>query len=671
MALYVGTNYHPHDWTKERWKTDIELMKNAGFTTVRLGHLCWDSYEPEDGIYTFEWFDEVMDAFEMAGIGVFLDVSMRPAPVWVHEKCPDCNIHTRSGLWQASLRRYMEDVDEPQYQKYALRFASVLAERYKDHHALIGFGLCNELGAGYVSFSESARRCFIQWLEEKYSTIDNLNRAWATQRWSRRLRSFEDIYLPENEIEVGAPEAWLDMKRFYSDGVLRFITKLHDTVGAIAPEIPTSMNHVAESLTPGFDYMKGCRNFVDHPGIGFYPGINPDSDKELVRFLMLMTHRQAECEKPMWCLEFQTGTFGGYAGPDGLIRMYAFLCLIYRTQMVLAWTWRSMLNGEEQYFYGLLDHDGTAGKKYREFARIASDFKKLERYHLPYLPRPEAAIAYSYDTTAVFAYAKDNYKTPYEKQVQEAFEIFYKRNLDCNLINLEYAEGDYRLLVIPACALIGRKGADYVRRHVEKGGIVIMTGYSAKVNEEGQVFDTPQPGFLNDVFGIRIAGFYRTGQHVPSMFEEDRSAAGYGSREELTIANADGSVSVTVDYYEEIEPQGAECFASFEKKGLCAVSKNQYGKGTAYYLATEANAQALSWIYDQLAKEGQTAAGICMPAGVVVRSLSEGENFYVNTTSDTIRIPLEKKGYGVLSERRWEKELVLDAFDGELLVETE
>ena len=110
MSLYIGTNYHPHDWNAERWKTDVQLMKQAGFTTVRLGHLCWDSYEPEDGVYTFEWFDEVMDLFAQAGIGVVLDVSMRPAPVWVHKLCPGCNIYDKSGNLQPSIRRYMEDV---------------------------------------------------------------------------------------------------------------------------------------------------------------------------------------------------------------------------------------------------------------------------------------------------------------------------------------------------------------------------------------------------------------------------------------------------------------------------------------------------------------------------------------------------------------------------------
>ena len=29
MALYIGANYHPHDWSRERWKIDIQLMKEV------------------------------------------------------------------------------------------------------------------------------------------------------------------------------------------------------------------------------------------------------------------------------------------------------------------------------------------------------------------------------------------------------------------------------------------------------------------------------------------------------------------------------------------------------------------------------------------------------------------------------------------------------------------
>ena len=70
-ALYIGTNYHPHDWPQARWAHDLDLMAQCGFTVVRLGHLCWDSFEPEEGKFTFEWMDQVMDLCQERGIGVF------------------------------------------------------------------------------------------------------------------------------------------------------------------------------------------------------------------------------------------------------------------------------------------------------------------------------------------------------------------------------------------------------------------------------------------------------------------------------------------------------------------------------------------------------------------------------------------------------------------------
>ncbi len=82
QVLYVGANYHPHDdKNPEKIKKDIELMKAAGFTCVRLGHLAWDSYEPSEGKFDFEWFDKVMDEMNKAGIKVILDIAIRPAPI--------------------------------------------------------------------------------------------------------------------------------------------------------------------------------------------------------------------------------------------------------------------------------------------------------------------------------------------------------------------------------------------------------------------------------------------------------------------------------------------------------------------------------------------------------------------------------------------------------------
>lgn len=111
-------------------------MKEAGLDTVRMRHLAWDSFEPRDGIYTFEWFDEVMDLFHEAGIRVVLDISLRLAPIWVHRICPGCNIGSKSGIMQESLHHYMEDLVDPEYQFYTFRFAQKMMEHFRTHPAV-------------------------------------------------------------------------------------------------------------------------------------------------------------------------------------------------------------------------------------------------------------------------------------------------------------------------------------------------------------------------------------------------------------------------------------------------------------------------------------------------------------------------------------------------------
>ena len=161
-----------------------------------LGHLAWDSYEPSEGVFDFEWFDKVMDELNKAGIKVILDIAIRPAPIWLHQKYPSISITDANGDEQYPNHRYMEDVGDPDYQKYALRFTDAISKRYANHPALLAFGIDNESGDGPISYSETVRQRFIQWLKNKYNNIENLNKAWATQRWSRRINQWEEIGLP-------------------------------------------------------------------------------------------------------------------------------------------------------------------------------------------------------------------------------------------------------------------------------------------------------------------------------------------------------------------------------------------------------------------------------------------------------------------------------------------
>lgn len=667
MSLYIGTNYHPHDWEEERWSVDIDLMKKAGVNTVRIGHLAWDTFEPEEGVYTFEMYDKVMDLFHEAGIKVVLDISLRPAPIWVHKLCPGCNICSKDGVEQASLHRYMEDVADPAYQYYAFRFTEVMIKHYRNHPALMSFGLCNEVGSGMLSYSEYARRRFVNWLKAKYQTIDNLNKAWNTQRWCRRLTSFEDVPLQQNEVSIGAPEGWLDMRRFFSDGQIDFLKKFHELAKRHADGIPCTTNLYADNQKLGYDYLKEHDKFMDMPGCGYYPFYDVEDWRQQY-FITVMKHDVGELNKPLWFLEFQTGTEGVMAGPKGFTYMQVMLGLLNRVEMALAWTWRTMYGGKEQYYHGVLAHDGYPTDNYEDLQRLATDFKKLEKYAFPYVPKPAIGVAYSQDSWWMASYHKEQFRQEYIDNIVEVQKAFFENNLEYNFVNLRNLINDYKLLIIPGHIVMEQSVTDTVRAFVEQGGTVIMTGYSGMADGTGRAYTIPHPGNLSDVFGIRVAGFFRT--DMPCYFEENARTVSHNGKERelLRVTAGEEEFDVNIDYYEKLELSTAESVAEYSDKNLCAVSVNTYGKGKAYYVAAESNCELMKWLIDKIADEVELGERFELPHCVQGRKIAENQYFYVNMNKHKVEVTLQKPGKGVLTEKQYVDSIVLDGYQCELIV---
>lgn len=667
MSLYIGTNYHPHDWPKERWGEDIRLMKEAGLDTVRLGHLAWDSYEPEEGVYKFEWFDEVMELFYEAGIKVVLDISLRPAPIWVHRLCPGANIGSKSGIIQESLHRYMEDVADEEYQFYAFRYAKVMMEHYRDHPALLAFGLCNEVGSGMISYSEYARKRFIHWMKRKYSTIENVNKAWNTQRWSRRLATFDDITLQENEVSMGSPEAYIDMRRFFSDGQIDFMIKFRELANLYANGIACTTNLYADNQKLGYDYLKENEKFIEYPGMGNYP-LYDVNDWRQQYFLFVMKHDVGELNKPLWFLEFQTGTEGIAHGPKDFAYMQMMLGLLNRGQMALAWTWRTMYGGKEQFYFGVLGHDGLPTQNYDDLKHLATDYRKLEKYAFPHVPKPAIGVAFSQDSWWMSSYHPEQFRQSYIDNIVEVQKVFYENNLEYNFVNLRNLKNEYKLLVVPGHIILEERVHMTLRSFVANGGTVIMTGYSGMCDETGSAYLTPHPGELEDVFGIRVAGFYRT--DMPCFFNENAVLKQYkGKDRELIRVNCnDNEMLLDIDYYEKLELTTAKSIAEYVDKDLCAVSENIYGKGKAYYVAAESNSMLLKWVIDYVTQDMEVGHQFDLPKGVQGRQIAENQFFYVNMNRHGVDISIPKGGRAILSEVQCGDTLHLVGYQAELIV---
>jgi beta-galactosidase len=645
--LFVGTCYQPVDRSPDQIRRDIALMKQAGFNVVRMGDLSWDYFEPEEGKFTFDAFDRIMDAMQANGIKVILDIPGTPAPLWLHRKYPGVNLVNAQGAVVHPAERYMLDISDPDYRRHAVRLAEKLTQRYAKHPAVLAIGFDNEIGNTFMSYSQADRTRFIAWLKRKYGTLDALNQAWATQRWSRRLSSWDEVELPYAD-GPGPAERNLDLRRFWSDNTVAVLKDLEAVRAKNAPDKPAISNLWDSAGRKGFDYLSTYRQYTHYGAMGFYPGEPVGSGFEA---LMM----KAGMDTPIWFNEFTAGG-PGYYGTKGRSRMWAHFGLLLGAQSVMAWTYNSHLGGEEQMLMGLLDHDDRPSWKLSEFARIGNEFRTLQKLGFPRYTAPQVAFAYSFDSRNAStppgpSNTMRNYFTvPYMDQLHNAFAPIFNDNIDTAVIHVGHDDlKRYKLVVVAADIVMDQQSADALRRYVQDGGTVVMTAFSAKISETGQWFNTALPGRLSDVFGLRTSEFYNADAPVEVEFNGTKLATG-------------------TTFYEVLEPSSAQVLARLANVDGTppAITMNRYGQGRAIYVATVPQRPVMQALYRSLYGQLGIARGPETPEGVYAREV-EGRTLYVNTTTKPQEIKFDGTRTGVLGGKAWNGTLQLEPLGAELL----
>lgn len=652
--LLVGANYHPHDSDPETWHRDVHMMRESGIEIVRLGHLAWDSYEPRDGDFRFGWFDEVMDLMRDNGIGVILDIAVRPAPLWLHRKHPSIDVVDPNGNRQYPNHRYTEDAGDPHFRRHALRFAENLVRRYADHPALAAFGVDNEPGDGPISYSETVRARFIEWLRAKYGSVEALNGAWAGHRWSRQIGDFDEVGLPLPGRGGGAPERYLDFRRFISDEMNGYLLDLLELVEQLAPGVLTTSNMWYYAPSKHFDgAMTAYTGKLTRAGNGFYPSESILDKDSLPEALFGIARIQYELTKPFWCTEFTTGT----AAP-GSIRRSAYASLMLGNQLVCGWTWQTMHAGEEQFFQGMVDWDGEPTRKLDEYRQIAAEFKKIGAHGFPYRRQAEIAIALDFPSQIAGAALPERH----DEQALTAFKAIFDRNLDVSVVDVARSDLDYKILVIPGMLVVDEAAAAKIRDFVARGGTAIMTSYSATLDADGQVFRSTRPGRLADVFGIRIGSYEQ-----PVLL--NALAHGHAGDTSVHLVLEGRHLSAQTPRFDLIEPRGATVTGRLTglDQDYPVTTMSEHGAGRAIYIGLPARRDVLDAVLDAEIDRLGLRTGLPVPDGVMARAVTDQHLLYLNLDGEPKTIELPGRATSILHDRNYQNSFTLAAYDADFL----
>ena len=648
----VGVDYYPEHWPEGRWETDARLMCRAGLNVVRLAEFAWARMEPDEGRYDFDWLDRAIATLGRHGISVILGTPTASIPPWLARKYPDAVTAQKDGQKSNYGIRQNGCFSSGALRLLSERITRALAGHYAANPHVIGWQTDNEFAAP-LCYCEYCRREFQDWLKARYGTIGELNRAWGTHFWNHIYGQWSEIPLT-TKTDFDNPSLFLDFRRFGSWNAVRF---QHDQVEILRQLCPGQfVTHNLMGLALGVNYFDLARDldFVswDCYPLGTAPDMNLNYNAALAADVMRGVRR-----RNFWIMELAAGTLGwGTMSRNlrpGELRKIALQQVAHGADGIIWFRWRTCTAGREQYWHGVLGHDGKPGRRYREVAKTAGELHGLWKELAGTTLRPKVAIIYDYDSAWAFE-AQPAYKenTSYAAALSRYYRALCRAGANADVIPKSADFGGYKVIVAPHLYVLDDATAKRLADFVQGGGILLADVRTAVKDDTGLVPMRTLPGILAEPLGIEIPEYESVGVPYPLAGE----GAFAGEHKALHFA-------------EWIVPKKAETLLAYRTwflEGYAAATRNRFGKGWGYYVGTIVDSEAF---YDALVGEILSAAKIrpaAVPPEGVEATVREGKGrrllFLVNHTEETKAVAAPTGKTELLSGRRTGESLSLPPY---------
>ncbi|SHK24147.1 beta-galactosidase [Anaerocolumna jejuensis DSM 15929] len=661
--IVYGGDYNPEQWSEDIWEEDMRMFKLAHIDIVTLNVFSWASLQPDENTYDFTKLDKIMDLVRENGLKVCLATSTGAHPAWMAKKYPDILRTEINGLKRKFGGRHNSCPNSPAYHKYSVRLAEKLADRYKSYDNIVAWHISNEFGG--ECYCENCERAFRVWLKDKYKTIEELNRVWNTAFWGHTFYDWDEIVLPNLLSEHFAPERTmfqgisLDYKRFNSDSMLNCFQEEYDTIKKITPDIPITTNLMG--FYPVLDYQKWA-NHMDFASWDSYPS-NGDSMAK-----MAMSHdliRGIKKGEPFVLME-QTPSVTNWQPYNalkrpGVMRLWSYQAVAHGADAIMFFQMRRSIGACEKFHGAVIDHAGHENTRvFRELEALGAELEKIGNMTLGAKTDAKAALVFDWDNWwAVQLSAGPSCELQYYEEVLAYYTALHSNHIPVDIIGTENDLSGYQIVIAPVLYMTKGNYDEKIRQFVKEGGTFVTTFLSGITEEHDLVITGGYPGPLRDIMGIWV---------------EETDALPKGSENTFSYKGIKYPAKLLCDI---MHLEGARALSSYETEfyaGTPVIVKNEFGKGSSYYIGTSSNGE----FYEEFIKD------ICMEKGVrpvcvtpkeVEATERKNESgtylFYLNHGEKENKVVLEKDYQDILTDTFYHKneELSLKARDVMILKE--
>lgn len=119
--MTMGVCYYPEHWPRGLWESDLERMLAAGISYVRVAEFAWSLFEPEEGTFCFDFFDDFLALCTQKGMKVIMGTPTATPPAWLTETYPEVLNQTREGVKYCHGGRRHYTYNAAVYQKLCAR----------------------------------------------------------------------------------------------------------------------------------------------------------------------------------------------------------------------------------------------------------------------------------------------------------------------------------------------------------------------------------------------------------------------------------------------------------------------------------------------------------------------------------------------------------------------
>ena len=572
--LLFGVAYYDEYMPYERLEKDALMMKEAGINVVRIAESTWSTVEPQDNVFDFTHIDRVLNAMNKSGIKVIIGTPTYAIPTWLVKKYPNVMAVTAQGQNRYGTRQNM-DITNTDFLIHAERVIRKIMEHVKDHPAIIGYQVDNET-KHYNTSGDNVQKLFVQYMKDKYKTLDAINKAYGLDYWSNRINNWDDFPSTVGTINASLASEFSKFQR-------KLVTDYIAWQAAIVKEYKKPTQFVTQNFDLEWrGYSYGIQPDVDHfaaakaldiAGIDIY---HPTQDQLTGIEIALGgdISRSMKSGQNYFVIETEAQGFPQWVPYPGQLRLQAFSHLASGANMVAYWHWHSIHNSAETYWKGLLSHDFEPNPTYDEAKTIGKDFDRLSSQLVNLKKNNQVAIFFSNEAQTAFQRfgfgwgARENYNDI----LRPMYDALYKMNVGVDFVDPSSSNIEkYKVLVVPVLYAASDDLLKRLNQFVKNGGHIVYTFKSGFSDENVKVRTTPQPGIISEATGITYSQF-TIPQNV--YLKDDPYKVGKQNNEIKT-------------WMELITPTTAKVLAYYDHPvwgKYAAITQNNFGKGVATYI---------------------------------------------------------------------------------------